>query len=223
MRKKSWYDLMDTYREATLEFAASCAEGYATFVNRCGCGRSGCVRCNRRSGRDCRGSGDFLADLVRVNVNYLGEIARLNSSYTVLASRFLDRVYSKVVYDQYRDSGEVTHLTAPSGQVAKGRLVICNELSRKIAFRIKGVDAAGDLQRKFTDVEDGNVTHELTLRVGREDGSPLLVDLEAKATTNFIISLAVPQQLKVGQYHARIKTKLDGEPRHFGLVLDVIP
>lgn len=221
MRKRSWYDLMDTYREATLEFAASLAEGYATFVNRCDCGRAGCGRCSRRSARDCRGGSDFLADLVHVNVNYLGEIARLNSSYTVLASRFLDRLYSKVVYDEYRDSGELTHLTGSVGQLAKGRLVICNELSRKIVFRIKGVDQAGKLTRKFTNVDDGDDKHELALSVSREDGSPLLAELDAKSTTNFIVSLEIPQ-LKVGQYHARIKTKLDGEPRHFGLVLDVI-
>jgi hypothetical protein len=229
---------MDAYREATLEFAASWAEGYAAFFNRCDCGRKGCAICDasgrfdapegvkhpkgcgKDSRRHARDGGDFLADVVRINVDYLGQLARLNSSYTVLAARFLDRLYENVVYDHYRDSDSAAHLTGKHGAVAEARLVLCNELDRQATIQIKGLHK-NQLTRALKDEDGDDAGHVLDIRLRREDGEPLEQQLKPGETANIVVSAAVPP-IDPGQYRTTIKITLDGYARRFDVVLDVI-
>jgi hypothetical protein len=218
--RKSWYGLMDAYREATLEFAASWAEGYATFFNRCGCGRKGCASCGKEPRRHARDGGDFLADVVRIHVDYLGQLARLNSSYTVLAARFLDRLYANAVYDPYRDGDNVAHLTGKHGAVPEALLVLCNELDRPAAIQIKGLDK-NQLTRKLKDDDGEDTGHSLVLRLRRENGEPLEQPLKPGETVKIVIAATVPA-IPAERYRCTIKITLDGYARRFDVLLDVI-
>lgn len=225
MRRRSWFDLMNDYREATLEFAASWAEGYATFVNGCGCGRSGCSRCGAGKGRRYRGGGDFLADLVRVNVDYLAQLAKLNSTYTVVAARFLDRLYSNAVRDDYYDDCDSdVRLAERAGEEAKGTLLVCNESGREVDVQIKGVDPqTGHLTRKLCDVDDAGSKRDVSFHVSREAGKPLAdFELEPGAEEKLLVKLRIPNDLKPGEYYARVKVKLDGRSQHFRVLVEVL-
>jgi hypothetical protein len=48
--------------------------------------------------------GDFLYDFLRLNVQYVNQLARLGSSYSIIASRALERMYDRfVAKDEARD------------------------------------------------------------------------------------------------------------------------
>ena len=157
MGKRSWFDLMNTYREATLDFAVAWAEGYASLVNGCTCGRASCSRCGtkRQRPRDEKqghlDGADFLADLVNIHVDYLGNLARLNSAYTSLATRFLNRAYQNAVCDDsYTDCSADVRLVVRKGRSAAAVLLICNPTGADAEV---GHDAArlGELRRSCLD------------------------------------------------------------------------
>jgi hypothetical protein len=62
----------------------------------------GVVRARAQKGREAApddlptgapGDGDFLYDLLRINVQYVNQLARLGSNYSILAARALERFY----------------------------------------------------------------------------------------------------------------------------------
>ena len=60
--------------------------------------------------------GDFLYDFVRMNIDYLNQMARLGSSYSVVAGRVLEKLYDRFApREDLEDSG------APRADASKPR------------------------------------------------------------------------------------------------------
>jgi len=76
--------LFEETRDTTLELVANAAEGYYR-VRRSLYDDGSC-------GRDGAPAGDFIYDYARVSLQYLNELARLGSAYTLLPARMLERL-----------------------------------------------------------------------------------------------------------------------------------
>lgn len=230
MGKRSWFDLMNAYREATLDFAVAWAEGYASLVNGCTCGRASCSRCGskrqraREEKQGHRDGGDFLADLVHIHVDYLGNLARLNSAYTSLATRFLNRAYQNAVSDDsYADCSADVRLVVRNRVSAPAVLMICNPTGDAADVEISRASKDGHLSAKLTKLDDNEPLEEKAeFRLSRPQGRSL-DDWELAAGDEEKLYLEVQRcQAPVGEYYARIKVKLDGSVQHFRVLVDVI-
>jgi hypothetical protein len=60
--------------------------------------------------------GDFLYDFVRMNVDYLNQMARLGSSYSVVAGRVLEKLY-----DRFAPREDLDDPRAPEPKASKPR------------------------------------------------------------------------------------------------------
>jgi len=227
MGKRSWFDLMNAYREATLDFAVAWAEGYASFFDSCTCGRASCFRCGRKrqprrqDDHGHRDGGDFLADLVHIHVDYLGNLARLNSAYTSLATRFLNRAYRNVACDDsYTDCSADVRLVVRDRR-ASAVLMICNPTARDADVEISRVKD-GYLETKLTKVADNGPAGEVRFKLSRPKNESLKDwEIAAGDEEKLVIELEGFSR-DVGEYYARIKVKLDGAVQHFRVLVDVI-
>lgn len=84
---KSYAKLFDESREALLELVASGVEAY--YRQRTALEKT----LPEVPEEDEPGEGDFLHDFINLNVQYLNQLARLGSSYSIVGARALERLY----------------------------------------------------------------------------------------------------------------------------------
>jgi hypothetical protein len=142
-------DLLDESRETLLELTA---DAIATFARQ------------RKRDRDetepaepAPGEGDFLQDVLTLNLQYLNQLARLGSSYSIVAGRLLERVYDRVVREGEASVESISNrVEGPAGRTLRARVAAANPERRRLGFRasVAAFRAVGD--RK---------AHELELRL----------------------------------------------------------
>lgn len=71
-------------------------------------------------------AGDFLTDFLRLNVQYVNQVARLGSNYSIVAARALERLYDYVVPDSEESEPGPTVYEGASGDLVTIRLPIDN-------------------------------------------------------------------------------------------------
>jgi hypothetical protein len=224
MYGRSWYRVMNDWRETTLDFAASAAEGYASWANPCGCGQQGCARCSYALGPHSRGSGDFLADWIRLNVEYMSQVARLGSAYTFWATRVLDRIYSD--FGRYDDRGPLAvaelAFEGRMGSGASREATVRNNLGRKASFTVKD-NKGGYLELEFTDVLEPSRKLIGAVELLR-DGKMLADGIELEPGGTAAIVVSVMKGLDAGRsYRGCVKTDLGGQAGEIRLFIKVLP
>jgi hypothetical protein len=103
----SYAELFEQSRQAVLEALADAIETYHDHKSRLE--RLDPDRVPSRAPHE----GDFLYDFLRLNVQYLNQFARLGSSYSIIGSRVLERLYSYCV------PGEKTRPRAGRGAIVR--------------------------------------------------------------------------------------------------------
>ncbi|HLV65549.1 MAG TPA: hypothetical protein VKY73_07040 [Polyangiaceae bacterium] len=81
-------------------------------------------------------SGDFLADFLQLHLQYLNRLAGLGSSYSILASRLLERVYDRCVGRALAEPVKPRAVSGVAGERRRVRVVAENLASRRVSFRV---------------------------------------------------------------------------------------
>jgi hypothetical protein len=225
-----WSEQLDEVREAFLDFAASSAESYAKWTHAgCGdCRRPGCGDCFPAT--SCRSEGDFLSDVVRLNLNYVSQLARMGSAYSFLATRVLDRFYDRYApRAAYEPGASSCEPTAPCEVRLVGRahlstcLTVTNSLSTSGKFSIEGLKQ-GELKVKLTQIGAPTHTTEATLQF-HLDGKPApeVVPIDACNRARFVVELNARGLPAEKQYRGTIRATLGNRPSVIQLFVDVLP
>jgi len=218
----NWFGVFDEVREASLEFAASAAEVYAGTVGRCDCGQSSCRACraHRAARTDCRTGGDFLADLIRLQVSYLSQLARMSSSYSGLVTRAVGSLYDAVTPSAPAPStapkSEVLLVGAP-GDRASATFNVRNSLADDEELLVehwKGDHVELELKR----VEDGDTLKVRGYVTDEGEGKPLHgIELEPGDCVRGVLSVSLPAhqgrytgtvRLTIGECTRRLRLRI---------------
>jgi hypothetical protein len=222
----NWFAVFDEVREASLEFAASAAEVYAGTVGRCDCGMSGCKACraHRTARSDCRTGGDFLADLIRLQVSYLSQLARMSSSYSGLVTRAVGSLYDAVAPSPPPPSAapksEVLLVGGP-GHTASATFSVRNSLPDDEELVVEQGD--GDhVEVELKAVGNGH-SHKVRARLSREpDGKPLAgIELEPGECVRGVLSVVLPRE--EGRYTGTVRLTIGECTRRLRLRVHVRP
>lgn len=223
MLRGNWYEHFDEVREATLDLAASLAESYAKRQHGpCGgCRRAGCTACF--PAQSCRDQGDFLGDLVKLNLSYVSQLARMGSTYSYLATRALDRFYS---YYAPPEACEPLSATCEVKLVGSGklsaRLTVTNSLSTSGKFAIEGIEA-GKVSVKLSRIGEPSDTVDAVLEL-QLDGKPApdVVEIPDCDKARFIVSLDTAGLGPDKQYRGSLRASLAGTTSVVQIFVDVL-
>jgi len=221
----NWFGVFDEVREASLEFAASAAEVYAGTVGRCDCGMSGCKACRaqRAARSDCRTGSDFLADLIRLQVGYLSQLARMSSSYSGLVTRAVGSLYDAVAPCPPAPSAapraEVLLVGRPR-DMASATFSIKNSLCEDEELVVERWSDHGPyVEVELKPVEKGKPCVARVHVTTESDGKPLHgIELESGECVRGVLSVELPD---VGRYTGTVRLTIGESTRRLRLRVHV--
>lgn len=227
MSTPPWYNELDNVREAILELGASCAESYSKWSRGgCGCRRAGCSRCFPAA--SCRSEGDFLSDVVRLNLSYVSQLARLGSAYSSLATRALDRLYScyePAPFDAAPAGSSPCEIRlAGSGDgTLNSALTVANPSSTASKLSFDGLND-GSIVLKLTQIGDATKTFERPLQLRlRGQTPPGEIEIDACNKVRFGVSLDASGLPKDKQYRGSFRAWFGGSAQVIHVLVDVLP
>jgi hypothetical protein len=167
--------------------------------------------------------GDFLQDLIHLNLQYLNQMARLSSSYSVVASRALERVYDYFgsADDECKGrtaGGEskeptrpIVELTGARGESRRLVVLVKNSEAKPVTVRLKLQPAddypapiAGSLGWVDDDAFDAGYAPAPGLASER-------IELLPKETRQLTVFVRFSSALRLGRRH-RVRVRLEAEP-----------
>jgi hypothetical protein len=145
--------------------------------------------------------GDFLHDFLHLNVQYLNQLARLGSSYSVVGARALERIYEWAQPPDAVDaSDEGNRLSGSAGEELMFAFHVTNEGTSNAEARVACVGFPAE--RKGEDpLFHFEFMPSESFRIG------------AKKTQEVAVQYRVPSKLKANvEYRGKVVVEVDGQP-----------
>ncbi len=241
MSRPSWYKVLENAREASLELAAAVAEGYAQ-VRREGDCRRDCdddddddVKAQTSSARrrhrseGCRDRGDFLSDWMRLNLQYMSEVAMLGSSYASVAARGLSALYAKGSrYSGYDACGAEAHqrceveLCGAVDDPVAAEFSLRNARCDGAEFEIRDL-VDGKIELEFREIGAGSEHKPVTVYVSEIDGKRYVArPLDTDEKLRLVIRLRLVGFEPGKRYRAHLRGRLAGHSKAIHLIVHTL-
>lgn len=179
---KSYAKLFDESREALLELVASGVEAY--YRQRTALEKT----LPDVLPEDEPSKGDFLHDFVSLNVQYLNQLARLGSNYSILGARALERIYSWMQPPEPEN-----HLVGKAGTPVAYTFTVHNRAAKKQRLRCR--------TRPFS---DGQATLRMKCTL-----IPNLVEIKPGESKEVTVNVEISRRQKPGvDYHGSVIARL---------------